>query len=125
MSNNKKRVLIVDDAAFTRNMLKKIIDNTAYTEVVGEAVNGNEAITLYKKLKPDLVTMDLVMPEKGGIETTEELLKLDKNAIIVVVSALGQEALVLEAAKKGAKDFIQKPFKNEQVEEVLERLLKK
>ena len=67
MSNNKKKVLIVDDAAFTRNMLRKIIDNTTYTEVVGEAINGNEAITLYKKLKPDLVTMDLVMPEKGAI----------------------------------------------------------
>ena len=68
---------------------------------------------LYKKLKPDLVTMDLVMPEKGWIEATEDLISLDKSALIVVVSALGQEALVLEAAKKGAKDFIQKPFKKE------------
>ena len=74
-------------------------------------------------MKPDLVTMDLVMPEKGGIETIQELLKIDKDARIVVVSALGQEALVLEAAKKGAKDFIQKPFKNDQVVEVLEKIL--
>lgn len=123
--NNKLRILITDDAQFTRNMLKKIIDKTDYSEVVGEAGNGNEAIALYKKLKPDLVTMDLVMPEKGGIETIEELIKLDKNATIIVVSALGQEALVLEAAKKGAKDFIQKPFKQEQVLEVMERILLK
>ena len=121
--NNKKKVLVVDDAAFTRNMLKKIINKTGYTTVVGEAMNGNEAIKLYKELKPDLVTMDLVMPEKGGIEATEELIKADNDATIVVVSALGQEALVLEAAKKGAKDFIQKPFKTEQVLEVMERIL--
>ncbi len=123
--NNKKRILIVDDAAFTRNMLKNIINKTDYTEVVGEASNGDEAIVQYKKLKPDLVTMDLVMPEKGGIETIEEILKIDKSAVIVVVSALGQEALVLEAAKKGAKDFIQKPFKTEQIMEVLELVLLK
>lgn len=122
---NKKRILIVDDAKFTRNMLKKIIDKTNYAKVVGEATNGNEALELYDKLKPDLVTMDLVMPEKGGIEATEELIKKDNNALIVIVSALGQEALVLEAAKKGAKDFIQKPFKNEQVLEVMERVLLK
>ena len=117
--------MIVDDAMFTRNILKKIIDNTDYSEVVGEAANGNEAIELYKKLKPDLVTMDLVMPVKGGIETIEDIIKMDKTALIVVVSALGQEALVLEAAKKGAKDFIQKPFKNEQVLDVIKRILLK
>lgn len=121
----KKRILIVDDAQFTRNMLKNIINKTNYSEVVGEASNGNEAIIAYKKLKPDLVTMDLVMPEKGGIETIQDLLKIDKTATIVVVSALGQEALVLEAAKKGAKDFIQKPYKSEQILEVMERVLLK
>ncbi len=124
MSNNKKRILIVDDAQFTRNMLKKIINNTGFGEVVGEASNGNEAISLYKKLKPDLVTMDLVMPQKGGIETTQYLLKTDPDAVVIVVSALGQEALVLEAAKKGAKDFIQKPFKSEQIIDVLQRMFK-
>ncbi|MFX1257348.1 MAG: response regulator [Promethearchaeota archaeon] len=123
--NKKKKILIVDDAQFTRNILKKIINNTQYSEVVAEAANGDEALDLYKKLKPDLVTMDLVMPQKGGIETIEELIEVDKSALIVVVSALGQEALVLEAAKKGAKDFIQKPFKNDQVLEVMERILLK
>ena len=124
-NNSKKRILVVDDAAFTRTMLKKIINNTDYSEVVAEANNGKKAIELYKDLKPDLVTMDLVMPEQGGIETTEQLLSFDGNAKIVVVSALGQEALVLEAAKKGAKDFIQKPFKSDQVIDVLERILLK
>ena len=120
----KKRILIVDDALFTRNMLKNIINKTEYCEVIGEAKNGNEAVDLYDKLKPDLVTMDLVMPEKGGIEATEEILKNDPKALVVVISALGQEALVLEAAKKGAKDFIQKPYKTEQVFKVMEHLLK-
>ena len=124
MTNNRKRVMIVDDAAFTRNMLKAIISKIEQIEVVGEAANGVEAISLYKKLNPDLVTMDLVMPEKGGIEATEEILKINPSALIVVVSALGQEALVLEAAKKGAKDFIQKPFKSEQILEVMDRILK-
>ncbi|MFX1365711.1 MAG: response regulator [Promethearchaeota archaeon] len=122
--NNKKKVLIVDDAQFTRNMLKNIINKIEQIEVVGEASNGVEAISLYKKLNPDLVTMDLVMPEKGGIEATEEILKINPKAVIIVVSALGQEALVLEAAKKGAKDFIQKPFKTEQILEVMDRILK-
>jgi len=122
--NEKKRVLIVDDAQFTRNMLKNIISKIEQIEVIGEASNGVEAISLYKKLNPDLVTMDLVMPEKGGIEATEEILKINSKALIVVVSALGQEALVLEAAKKGAKDFIQKPFKTEQIIEVMDRILK-
>ena len=122
--NEKKRVLIVDDAQFTRNMLKNIISKIEQIEVIGEASNGVEAISLYKKLNPDLVTMDLVMPEKGGIEATEEILKINSKALIVVVSALGQEALVLEAAKKGAKDFIQKPFKTEQILEVMDRILK-
>jgi len=122
--NEKKKVLIVDDAQFTRNMLKNIINKIEQIEVIGEASNGVEAISLYKKLNPDLVTMDLVMPEKGGIEATEEILKINSKAMIVVVSALGQEALVLEAAKKGAKDFIQKPFKTEQIVEVMDRILK-
>lgn len=122
--NEKKSVLIVDDAQFTRNMLKKVISKIDNIDVIGEASNGIEAISMYKKLKPDLVTMDLVMPEKGGIEATEEILKINSKALIVVVSALGQEALVLEAAKKGAKDFIQKPFKTEQIVEVMDRILK-
>jgi len=122
MTKNKKKILVVDDAQFTRNMLKKIINKTEIAEVIAEARNGVEAVSLYQELKPDLVTMDLVMPEQGGIETTEKILSFDPEAIIVIVSALGQEALVLEAAKKGAKDFIQKPFKADQIEDVLVRV---
>ncbi|MHA1146272.1 MAG: response regulator [Candidatus Helarchaeota archaeon] len=120
-----KKILVVDDAQFTRTMLKNIIKKIDKVEVVGEAANGNEAIAQYMKLKPDLVTMDLVMPEKGGIETIEKIIELDKSAKIVVVSALGQETLVMEAAKKGAKDFIIKPFKDEQIFEVIDRNLMK
>jgi len=122
MTKNKKKILVVDDAQFTRNMLKKIINKTEIAEVIAEASNGVEAVSLYQEYKPDMVTMDLVMPEQGGIETTEKILSIDPDAIIVIVSALGQEALVLEAAKKGAKDFIQKPFKADQIEDVLERV---
>jgi len=125
MTKNKKKILVVDDAQFTRNMLKKIINKTEIGEVIAEAKNGVEAVSLYQEFKPDLVTMDLVMPEQGGIETTEKILSIDPGAIIVIVSALGQEALVLEAAKKGAKDFIQKPFKADQIEDVLERVIGK
>ena len=124
MATEKKRILIVDDAQFTRNLLTNMINKLDNVEICGEARNGKEAITQYKKLKPDLVTMDLVMPEMGGIEAIEDIIKQDKSALIVVVSALGQEALVLEAAKKGAKDFITKPFKQDQIFEVMERVLK-
>ena len=124
MADEKKRVLIVDDAQFTRNILKNIMSKTGYVEIVGEASNGKEGIELFKKLKPDMITMDLVMPEKGGIETIEEILKIDSKALIVVVSALGQEALVLEAAKKGAKDFIQKPFTLTEISEKIAGILK-
>lgn len=119
--NNKKRVMIVDDAGFTRAMLKNIINNTNYAEVVAEAKNGKEAISLYQKIKPDMVTMDLIMPEVGGLEAIDSILKIDKYASIIVVSAIGQQDLILEATKKGAKDFIRKPFKKDQVAEILER----
>ena len=122
-ANDKKKILLVDDAQFSRNLLKKVISKSEQVEVCGEASNGSEGIKQYKALKPDMVTMDLVMPEKGGIETIEEILKFDPMAKIVVVSALGQEALVLEAAKKGAKDFVQKPFKEAQILDVIDRVL--
>jgi two-component system chemotaxis response regulator CheY len=121
--NNKKKVMIVDDAGFTRAMLKNIINDTNFAEVIGEAKNGKEAINLYKQLKPDMVTMDLIMPEMGGLESIDNILKIDKKASIIVVSAIGQQDLILEATKKGAKDFIRKPFKKDQVSEILEKHL--
>ena len=113
--------MIVDDAGFTRAMLKNIINNTNFAEVIGEAKNGNEAIELYKKLKPDLVTMDLIMPQLGGLDAIKAILKIDKSASIIVVSAIGQQDLILEATQLGAKDFIRKPFKKDQVEQILTR----
>ncbi|MFX1364278.1 MAG: response regulator [Promethearchaeota archaeon] len=122
--SEKKKVLIVDDAQFVRNRIKKVIEKMDFAEVIGEASNGKDAISLYKKLKPDLVTMDLVMPETDGIKAIEEIMKFDKKAKIVVVSAMGQELSILEATEKGAKDYIKKPFKEEQIFRTLERFLK-
>ncbi len=115
------RVLIVDDALFMRNMLKDIITGAGHT-VVGEAANGDEAIAKYTELKPDLVTMDIVMPQKSGIEALQEIRKQDPDAKIVMCSALGQDALVVEAVQSGAKDFIVKPFKEDRVLDVIRRV---
>jgi len=115
------KVLIADDALFMRNLLKDILTKVGYT-VVAEATNGEEAVTLYRKHQPDLVTMDIVMPLKSGIEALEEIIKEDPYARIVMCSALGQESLVLEAVQAGAKDFIVKPFKEERVLEVVKRI---
>lgn len=115
------RVLIVDDAAFMRNMIRDILVKHGF-EVVGEAGNGNEAMRLYEELSPDLVTMDIVMPMKSGIEATREIVAKFPDARIVMCSALGQETLVMEAMDVGAKDFIVKPFKEDQVLAICRRL---
>ncbi len=119
----KYRVLVVDDAMFMRNMLKEILNNSGRYEVVGEAANGQEAIEMYGQLKPDLVTMDIVMPVMDGIEATREILKQDPTARIVMCSALGQEPLVIESIAAGAKDFIVKPFSPEKVIRVLDQIM--
>lgn len=108
------RVLIVDDAPFMREMLRDILLAPDF-EVVGEAEHGVQAVEEYRKLKPDLVTMDVVMPYKSGIEATREIIQLDPNATIVMCSALGQDTLVSEAIDNGALDFIVKPFRAEDV----------
>lgn len=116
------KILIVDDAAFMRMMLSDILVEKGHN-IVGEAEDGEEAIRLYMELKPDLVTMDIVMPRVGGIESIREILKIDSKAKIIVVSALGQQALVKEAIKAGAKGFVVKPFKPEKVVEEVESIL--
>ena len=121
---SKKRILVVDDAKFSRNQIKRVIDEIDNGEVIGEAENGNEAVLLYEKLKPDLITMDLVMPEKGGVQAIEEIIRMDKSAIIIVISAIGQDDLMLEATEKGAKEFIVKPFKPDELRKVLENHLR-
>ena len=120
----KKGVLIVDDATFVRNKLKKIVAKLDFVEVVGEATNGEEALTLYIDLKPELVIMDLVMPNRDGIQAIEDIVRYDKKANIVVVSAMGQESSIAEAIEKGAKEYIKKPFKDDEVFTIIERLLK-
>ncbi len=120
---SKTRVLIVDDAIFMRNMLKDIFDGDSF-EIVGEAANGVEAIENYKELKPDLTTMDIVMPFKSGIEATKEILALQRDAVVIMCSALGQESLVMEAIEAGAADFVVKPFKPEDVQRVVSKVLR-
>ena len=115
------KVLIADDALFMRNMLRDIFTRAGY-QVVGEAANGVEAIDQYFELKPDLVTMDIVMPLKSGIEALQEIAGQDPLACVVMCSALGQESLVIEAVQSGAKDFIVKPFKEQQVLDVVRRI---
>jgi two-component system chemotaxis response regulator CheY len=119
----KKGVLIVDDATYVRNRLKKIVDNIDFAEVVGEASNGEDAVSLYKDLKPDLVTMDLVMPNYDGLQAIDSIMKFDKSAKIIVVSAMGQELSVAEAMEKGAREYIKKPFKDDEVSKIFEQIL--
>lgn len=117
-----KRILIVDDAAFMRMMIKNILSKNGY-EIVGEAENGKDAIEFYKKLKPDLVTMDITMPEMNGIEGVKAILEIDPSAKIIMCSAMGQQAMVMEAIQAGAKDFIVKPFQQERILQAIGRVL--
>lgn len=103
------RVLVVDDAAFMRKVLTDALAAGGH-EVVGEAGDGNAALLAYKDLRPDLVTLDITMPEKDGLATLRELVEIDPDARVVICSALGQESKVLDAVKAGAKDFVVKPF---------------
>ena len=119
-----KRVLIVDDAAFMREMLRDMLSGAGY-EVVAEAVDGEQAVTAFRESSPDLVTLDIVMPRKSGLEALREIMALDPSAKIVMCSALGQEALVMEALESGAADFIVKPFKPDQALGVIEKALAK
>lgn len=115
------RVLIVDDALFMRTMLREIFLG-AGCEVVGEAADGVAAVQAYRELLPDLVTMDIVMPKKSGVEALEEICRHHPDACVVMCSALGQESLVIEAVQAGARDFIVKPFQEQRVLEVVRRV---
>jgi two-component system chemotaxis response regulator CheY len=116
------RVLVVDDAAFMRKMLSDVLVGGGH-EVVGEAGNGVEALTQYQALKPDLTTLDITMPEKDGLAALKEILNQEPTARVVMCSALGQEAKVLEAIKAGAKDFVVKPFQPDRVLDAIGKAL--
>jgi len=116
------RVLIVDDAAFMRMMLKDILAKNGY-EIVGEAENGAIGVEKFKELKPDLVTMDITMPEMDGISAVKKIKSMDVNARVVMCSAMGQQAMVIDAIQAGARDFIVKPFQPERVLEAVQKAL--
>ncbi|MDA3129252.1 response regulator [Aliibacillus thermotolerans] len=116
-------VLVVDDAAFMRMMLKEILEKNGL-KVVGEATTGDEAVRLYKELNPDLVTMDITMPEKNGIEALKEIIAADPDAKVLMCSAMGQQAMVLDAIQAGAKDFIVKPFQEDRVMDSIRKVLR-
>lgn len=116
-----KKVLVVDDAAFMRMSIKNMITKHGF-DVVGEAGNGNEAVAKYQELKPDIVTMDITMPEKTGLEALKEIIGMDPNATVIMVSALGQEAMMKDAITSGAKGFIVKPFKEDIIVAELSKL---
>jgi two-component system chemotaxis response regulator CheY len=119
-----RRVLIADDAAFMREMLRDVLVSGGY-EVCAEATDGADAVAKFREHSPDLVTLDIVMPRKSGLEALKEIRQLDPGARIVMCSALGQEALVMDALQAGAADFVVKPFKPDQVLEVAARALSK
>jgi two-component system chemotaxis response regulator CheY len=118
------RVLVADDASFMRQMIREIVESEGF-EVCGEASDGVEAVDEFKRLQPDVVTMDIVMPRKSGIDAVRGIVAIDPGACVVMCSALGQETLVTEAIQAGAKDFIVKPFKPDDVIETLKKVLEK
>ena len=117
-----KTVLICDDAIFMRTMIRDILQQAGF-EVVGEAETGAQAVERYRELKPDLVTMDIVMPDMGGIDAVRQIMAEDPNAKVLMCSAMGQQALVIEAIQAGARDFVVKPFQPSRVLEAVQRVL--
>ncbi|WP_214827004.1 response regulator [Exiguobacterium sp. s26] len=114
------KILVVDDAAFMRMMIKDILTKNGF-EVVGEAENGLDAVAKYRELMPDLVTLDITMPEMDGLAALKEIRGFDSNAKVIMCSAMGQQAMVIDAIQAGAKDFIVKPFNAERVVEAVSK----
>ena len=116
------KVLIVDDAAFMRMMIKDILEKNGY-EICGEAANGVQAVELYNKEKPDVVTMDITMPDMDGIEAVKNIRAQYPDAKIIMCSAMGQQSMVMDAIKAGARDFIVKPFQADRVLEAVTKVI--
>lgn len=117
------KILIVDDAKLMRNMIKNILAERS-DNVIVEANNGNDAIETFKVTQPDIVTMDITMDFKNGVDSAKEILKLDPNAKIVMVTALGQEQLLKQCVGLGVKDYIVKPFTKERLLSAIDKALK-
>ena len=117
-----KNILICDDAAFMRMMIKDILTKNGYN-VVGEAENGAKAVEKYNELKPDLVLMDIKMPEMDGIQALKKIKEGDSSALVIMCSAMGQQAMVIESIQAGAKDFIVKPFQADRVIEAVKKVV--
>ncbi|MCD7033770.1 response regulator [Metabacillus sp. GX 13764] len=116
------KILIVDDAAFMRMMIKDILTKNGY-DVVAEAADGAQAVEKYKEHQPDLVTMDITMPEMDGITALKKIKQLNPNSKVIMCSAMGQQAMVIDAIQAGAKDFIVKPFQADRVLEAIQKTL--
>jgi two-component system chemotaxis response regulator CheY len=116
------RVLVVDDAAFMRKMVSDALSGGGH-EIVGEAANGSEAVQRFQELRPDVMTLDITMPEKDGLAALKEIIAVDPGAKVIMCSALGQESKVLESIKLGAKDFVVKPFQADRVLSAIEKAL--
>lgn len=116
------RVLIVDDAAFMRMMIKDILEKNGF-QVIGEANNGLKAVEIYKKEKPDIVTMDITMPDMDGIEAVKVIRAFDPAAKVIMCSAMGQQTMVMDAIRAGARDFIVKPFQPDRVLEAIRKVV--
>ncbi|HCM90952.1 MAG: response regulator [Lachnospiraceae bacterium] len=117
-----KNILISDDAAFMRMMIKDILTKNGYN-VIGEAENGARAVEKYNELKPDLVLMDITMPEMDGIQALKKIKENDPSALVIMCSAMGQQAMVIESIQAGAKDFIVKPFQADRVIEAVKKVV--
>jgi two-component system chemotaxis response regulator CheY len=117
------KILVVDDATFMRMMIRDILTGNGY-EIVAEAADGNEAVARYKALKPDLVLMDITMPEMDGIRAVKEIIREDPDAKIIMCSAMGQQAMVIQSIQSGALDFVVKPFHPDRVIDAVNRVLR-
>lgn len=116
------RVMVVDDTAFMRMMMKTILEDLGF-EVIAEARNGKEAVDEYTRVKPDLVTMDITMPEMDGVEALRKIKAIDPLAKVIMCSAMGQRDMVLDAITSGAKDFVVKPFQRDRIQEAVSKVL--
>ncbi len=120
---NKKSVLIIDDAMFMRRLLKDMIERDGYCEVVGEGANGYEAINKAKELQPDIITMDIIMPELDGIDAVKEILVVSPMSKIIMISSVGNHKVVNDAIDAGAFDYLVKPLNKEEISRVIRKAL--